>query len=120
MSEQARPLLYVAAPYTRPDPVVNTNAVCRVATILYEQTSWVPVVPHLSLLWHAITPKPIEFWYELDVHHMRACTGFLRLPGESTGADDEAKIADREGLTFVYFEFIPEDARRIWLESRAA
>lgn len=114
-----RPLLYIAAPYTRPDPVVNTNAVCRLATVIFEQTKWAPVVPHLSLLWHLVTPRPIEHWYRLDLHVLAHCDAIVRCPGESTGADDEVILAaDFKWMVTVKFEDLPDDAQRIWRESR--
>src|SRR4029077_3646274 len=98
-----RPLLYVAAPYTHPDPVMNTNAVCRVAMALYEHTQFVPLVPHLSLLWHAITPRPIDVWYDIDRYYLGACAKFVRLPGPSVGADAETELAEKLGLGVVSF-----------------
>ena len=60
-----RPLLYVAAPYTNPDPVHNVNAVCRVATEIYDHSLWVPLVPHTTRVVPkasptsaAVRPKP--------------------------------------------------------------
>lgn len=91
-------LLYIAAPYTRPDPVMNTHRVCQVATFIVERTDWVPVVPHLTLLWHAIVPREIEWWYAYDLRLLSACDALLRLPGESTGADREVAEAIERGI----------------------
>lgn len=111
-------MLYLAGPYTRPDPVVNTNAVCRVATLLFETTNWVPFVPHITLMWHAITPRPIDFWYELDIHHMLRCDAIVRLPGDSSGADNELREAQLARMLVVDFDDLPEPARDVWLQSR--
>jgi hypothetical protein len=112
-----RPLLYLAAPYTRPDPIENTHRIAKVATIVYEQTDWVPFVPHLSMLWHTITPRPIDFWYSYDIHVLRRCNGFVRLPGESTGADVETKIAlELEDIAIVDYYALPYQARMAWGE----
>lgn len=104
-----RPLLYLAAPYTRPDPVLNTHTAIRIADLIYAETNWVPVVPHLTMLWHAISPKPVDHWYEYDLHILRACDGILRLPGESTGADLEVKEAEAIGLRRVYLDEMPPE-----------
>jgi hypothetical protein len=93
--EQNRKWLYVAAPYTNPDPVLNTHKVLHVANALIEHSSWLPIVPHLTLLWHAVTPKPIDEWYDYDLTLIRRCNALLRLPGPSTGADAEVDFARR-------------------------
>lgn len=109
-----RPLLYVAAPYTKPEPVANTHSVCKVAMIVYEQTNWCPVVPHLSLLWHAVTPREEIHWYEYDLHLLRACKAIVRLPGFSIGADNEVVFAKEHGIEIVEFESLPVEAADTW------
>lgn len=108
--------LYIAGPYTRPDPVINTHKAIQVATYLQEFTEWVPHLPHTTLLWHAVTPRPIEFWYELDLAHMEVCNAVVRLPGESTGADAELEHAAKIGLRVVNFEDLPARAQALWLD----
>lgn len=93
-----RPLVYIAAPYTHPDPVENTNKVCLTATRLVESGLVTPVVPHLSLVWHMITPRPVDFWYEYDLRLLERCDVLLRLHGESVGADREVAFATDLGL----------------------
>lgn len=112
MSE--RPLLYLAAPYTRDDPVENTSKICRVADHIYQASKWVPVIPHLTLLWHLVSPHPVDFWYDYDLHLLRRCDAIVRLPGLSTGADREMKVADSLGLEVVLFEALPAFARVFW------
>jgi hypothetical protein len=109
-----RPLLYIAAPYTSPDPVANTHAVCRLAMIVYDETDWCPFVPHLSLLWQAVTPRPAAHWYEYDLHVLRQCDAIVRLPGESPGADREMDEAHSLGLKIVGFYDLPREARGEW------
>jgi len=114
MFDDNRRHLYIAGPYTRPDPVINTNAACRVGTIVFEETPWIPHVPHITLLWHAITPRPIEFWYELDMAHMSRCDALVRLPGDSSGADKEYMFALNLGLQIVEFGDLPKEAQKVW------
>lgn len=92
------PLVYIAAPYTHPDPVENTNRVCRLATKLVESGLVTPVVPHMSLVWHLITPRPVDFWYDYDLRLLERCDGLLRLRGESVGADGEVAYATDRGI----------------------
>ena len=88
-----RKMIYLAGPYTNPDPVINTHAAIKVGTWVYENTDWVPMIPHLTLLHHMVTPRPLEFWYSLDMHHMSRCDAVTRLPGKSSGADAEIDMA---------------------------
>ena len=98
----AKPMVYLAAPYTNPDPIVNTRNTIEVATRLVEDGRVTPIVPHLSLLWHLVTPRPIEFWYAYDLEVMARCDFVVRLAGASTGADAEIKEAERLGIPVFY------------------
>jgi hypothetical protein len=89
-----RPLVYIAGPYTRPDPVENTHAVIRLASDLVDEGTVTPFVPHLTLLWHIVSPRPLDFWYEYDVATLARCDAVFRMPGESTGADKEVEFAE--------------------------
>jgi len=113
-TDRQRQLIYVAGPYTSPDPVANTHAVCRVAMAIYETTDWCPVVPHLSLLWHTVVPRPERHWLDYDLHLLRACDAIVRLPGYSAGADGEMAEAERIGLTVVDYHSLPPEAKAAW------
>ena len=97
-SADSPPLVYIAGPYSTPDPVANTHSVAKVASELYRTGAVVPVVPHLTLLWQLIDPQPIEFWYEYDLHILRRCDAVLVLPGPSTGTDREVDRARKLGI----------------------
>lgn len=111
-----RPLLYIAGPYTNPDPVINTHFAAKFASAIFERTEWVPVLPHPTLVWHMVTPRPIDFWYDLDLHHMVRCDAVTRLPGASSGADNELRVAAEEGMTIVPFESFSEEIQAAWLD----
>jgi hypothetical protein len=87
------PVCYIAAPYSSPDPVANTHSV--VQTGLVDDGRVVPLVPHVSLLWHAITPRPIEWWYAHNLHLLARCDAVFRITGPSVGADAEVAEAHR-------------------------
>lgn len=110
-----RKILYVAAPYTHPDPVENTHRVIKAASIIYDRGPWTPFVPHLTLLWHAIEPHHVNWWYDYDLDHLRNCQGFVRFPGLSTGADNEEREAKHFGLEIVEFDDLPLAAQSCWL-----
>ena len=97
-----KPLVYVAGPYTFPDPCVNTNAMIKVGTRLIEDGVVTPLVPLLTMLWHLVDPHPVEFWYAYDLELLARCDVLLRLPGQSTGADIEVAEAQRLGTPVVF------------------
>lgn len=66
--------------------------------MLYDTGLVVPLVPHLTLVWHLVVPRPIEFWYAYDLKLLGRCDAVLRLPGDSTGADAEELRARELGL----------------------
>lgn len=84
--------VYIAAPYTHPDPVENTHKAIRMADSLRE-LGFTPFVPHLSLLWHMVRPHEPDYWYKYDLDWLLQCDVLLRLPGDSWGADEEVKFA---------------------------
>jgi hypothetical protein len=97
-SPKSKPLVYIAGPYTNPDPVLNTRSTLILAAEFYEGGHVVPLVPHLTLLWNLVVPRPIEFWYAYDLELLRRCDALFRMPGESTGASVEEEEAHRLGL----------------------
>lgn len=90
-------LIYVAGPYTHPDPVKNTHNAIRVGEKV-ERLGAAVFIPHLSLVWHLVSPAPIERWYERDLAVLERCDALVRIPGPSTGADAEVARAEELGL----------------------
>lgn len=89
-------LVYIAGPYTKPDPCMNTYFTIRIATGVWdackrEGIPFVPVVPHLTHFWHTMSPRAYTDWMDLDLSMLERCHVFVKLPGESTGADMEHK-----------------------------
>ena len=85
-----KPLVYVAGPYTNPDPVWNTHTTVREA-------------------------EKIEA-LGCDVDVMHRCDAVVRLPGASTGADAEVE-AFRPGTVFFWPD--DEDEMRFWIKNHA-
>lgn len=83
--------IYVAGPYSQGDPVVNTRKAIEAGDFL-RNLGYVPFIPHLTLLWHLVSPHDIDYWYEYDNEWIKKCDGLLRLPGDGTGADDEVDL----------------------------
>ena len=113
-----KPLVYIAGPYTHPDPIVNVREAVSTADILYEYENVIPVVPHLTMFWHLVHPHPVEFWYEYDLCILRRCDAVFRMKGESTGADAEVDLAEKLGLP-VFGPYIDPRFRE-WVHAWAA
>ena len=96
-----RTRVYVAGPYTKPDPCVNTHEAVKTATVLLK-LGYAPFVPHLSHFWHTMTPMPYEAWLDYDNQFLPCCDCVLRLPGESSGADKEVELAKSLGIRVLY------------------
>lgn len=94
------PLVYVAAPYTHPDPVVNTHSVIRIADALLD-AGFMPLIPHLTLAWHLVSPKPYATWLAYDRHLLARCDVLLRVPGYSHGATQECTFADELAIPVI-------------------
>lgn len=92
-----KPLVYVAGPYTNPDPIINVRRACVVADELVKAGAAV-IVPHLSMLWHLTSPASIDEWYQRDLDVLWHCHAIVRFYGESTGADREWEFATDLGL----------------------
>lgn len=93
--------VYVAGPYTKPNPAENTQKAIKVGSELLEK-GFAPYVPHLTLLWDTVDPQPYETWIEYDFEWLAVCDVLLRLPGESSGADREIAFARGRGIPVVY------------------
>lgn len=97
------PLVYIAGPYTNPDPVRNTHDTVVFADQLATEGWCTPVIPHLSMLWHSIRPHDeIEWWYEYDLAMLARCDAMYRLPGASSGADAEERFALERRIPVFY------------------
>jgi hypothetical protein len=92
-----KPLIYVAGPYTHPDPVLNVREACLVGDQITAMGA-AAVVPHLSMLWHTISPRPIDVWYARDLDLLDHCHAVALLPGESKGAEAEVCYARDRGI----------------------
>ena len=89
--------IYVASPYTKGDVAVNVRNNLAVADQL-AQAGFYPFAPLLTHFWHLLFPHPYEFWCEHDNAWIERCDALVRLPGESTGADREVKLAEARGM----------------------
>lgn len=98
ISHVQRILCYVAGPYVFPDPVENTHDTIMAAERLDATGLITAYVPHLSLLWHLVAPHDADHWYGYDLAILDRCDCLLRLPGKSSGADNEVIFAHTRGI----------------------
>lgn len=108
--------IYVAGPYTKPDPCINTNTAI-VWGNAFMALGAVPFVPHLTHFWHTVSPKPYETWLDYDNQWIPCCDAIYRFPGESSGADKEGALAKSLGIpVFTDFEAVKSYINR-WNET---
>ena len=88
--------VYIAGPYTS-DPAGNTARAIAAGDCLL-LAGLAPYVPHVSHYWNACYPHPWETWMALDFEWVLACAAVVRLPGASTGADMETRLARKNGI----------------------
>ncbi len=93
-------LVYVSGPYTKPDPAQNVWDAVKCADKILEK-GYIPVIPHLSHLWHIISPKTYDVWMEIDIALLKKCDIIFRMSGESPGADQEVDIATMLGIPVI-------------------
>lgn len=98
-----RPMVYVAGPYTEPDPVENTHKAIVFADRLHATGKVACFVPHQNLLWHIVKPHEALYWYDHDLAFLKRCDAMFRMEGYSPGADDEEKFAGHYGIP-VFFD----------------
>lgn len=93
-----KPLVYVAGPIAIPEPMENTHRAVKAATVLLDSGVVAPIVPHLTCLWHIITPRDYSVWMAYDFELLARCDALIRLAGQSAGADLEVERAEELGL----------------------
>ena len=85
--------VYIAGPYSKGNLLKNVDNAVQAGEKLLKY-GYAVYVPHLTHYWewyHA--QHPYEFWLEFDMAWLRKCDCVLRIPGESSGADEEVRLA---------------------------
>lgn len=89
-------LVYIAGPISS-DPLGGTrNAILAAAQLRAMGFGF--ICPHLSVLMEMVSPQGYASWMELDLELVGRADAVLRLPGESSGADDEVNHAYKIGI----------------------
>lgn len=99
--------IYVAGPLRQGDQFVN----CRTAILAAERViemGHIPFVPHMTFIWHYLSPHDFEYWMAFDLAWLAECDALLRLPGDSEGSDiEEARARELDLLIFKDITEIP-------------
>jgi hypothetical protein len=111
-----KPLVYIAGPITKPEPMENVHDACWFGTELLHDGLVIPFLPHTTSIWHMITPLPYETWLAYDFDIIAHCNALFRLPGESLGADREVAFARENSIPV----FTSLSEMYEWAQGRAA
>ena len=101
--ERVREVVYVSGPMsTSGEPGNNLhNAVQAAAKLTYE--GFLPYVPHLVWLQHAIAPwVAVATWQQMTLAWVDRSDALLRLHGDSRGADEEVRRAINQHIPVFY------------------
>lgn len=92
------PLVYIAGPYTEPDPVTNTRQAVEMGLEIRSRLGVAVIIPHTSMLSDLMFPQELDYWYKYDLDILHACDAVIRLIGYSEGADREVEFALEERI----------------------
>lgn len=107
-----RPFVYIASPYTKGDPSINTNFQMRIFDRMLDDGIVVPYAPLWSHFQHSAFPRPYKDWIEYDNVIIPKVDALVRLTAEhektdykedrSSGADREVALAESLGIPVFY------------------
>ena len=94
-----RPIVYIASPYTKGDPAINTHFQCSIFNQLMNDGKVWPVAPLWAHFQHTLFPRRYQDWVDYDLALLRLYDACLRVnpcfpewsynETESLGADGE-------------------------------
>lgn len=88
--------VYIAAPYTNGDVILNVREAIIVGDRLW-RAGYIPFVPHLTCFFHLLCPHDYKDWLDYDKEWLDCCDCLLRLSGNSSGADMEKNYMVEKG-----------------------
>ena len=93
--------VYIAGPYTEGDVAVNVANAIKAGTQVLD-AGHTPFIPHLTHFWHMLFPHEYHTWIAYDNVWVMVCDALIRLPGESSGADGEVRLASQVHIPVFY------------------
>ena len=110
-----RPIVYIASPYTKGDPCINTHFQMQIFNLLMNEGRVWPVIPLVTHFMHTAFPRPYKDWIEYDHALIPKYDICLRLNAEfilpngvqyksteSSGADGEVALFQKLGKPVFY------------------
>jgi hypothetical protein len=95
------PIVYIASPYSKGDPAVNTHFQCKIFDRMLSDGKALPIAPLWSHFQHTLFPRPYEDWIKYDKALLKLYDAWLRLTvdvphmsysqAQSSGADGEVQ-----------------------------
>ena len=93
-------VVYISGPYTKGNVNENVRHACKVGEDV-KRFGLLPFVPHLYHVWDLASPHNYEYWMELCMAWVPKCQAVFRLPGESSGAEEEVRLAQSLNIPVV-------------------
>ncbi len=103
-----KPFIYLASPYTKGDPCINTNFQMRMFARFVKDGVVDAYIPLWSHFQHSAFPEPYTTWINYDLAIIPRLDGVIRLNADipelnyfedkSSGADGEVRFAQERGL----------------------
>ena len=95
-----KPIVYIASPYTKGDPAINTHFQMKTFDRMLKHGLVIPYAPLWSHFQHVSFPRPYQDWIEYDKVFIHLCDACIRLDAnvdwycqmESDGADREVEL----------------------------
>lgn len=106
-----KPFIYIASPYTKGDPCINTHFQCAVFNALLADGHVLPFAPLISHFQHTLFPRPYQDWIQYDLDIIPRFDACLRLDAVgpngyvssvSSGADGEVTLFKQLGKPVFY------------------
>ena len=90
-------LVYISSPYTLGD--IGANVAVQIeASHKIMDAGHCPITPLLSHYLHVYRQRPYQDWMAIDLAMIPKADVVLRLPGKSSGADQEVALARSLGI----------------------
>lgn len=98
--------VYISGPYSKGNQATNVRNALEAGDRVW-RAGHIPYVPHLTMFWGLLFPHTYREWLQLDLEWIKLCDIVIRLPGESSGADEETELARSLGIpTMALEEFL--------------
>jgi len=107
-----KPFVYIASPYTKGDPAINTHFQCRTFDLMLTDGIVWPYAPLVSHFQHTLFPRDYHDWIDYDLAMLERFDACVRLDAkhaslhykatESSGADGEVAAFQKAGKPVFY------------------